>query len=76
LYPAVPPAWQRHFPVFGAVAGAVGCLGAVEAIKLLAGLGEPLLGHMLVADLRAMEFRKVRLQRRAGCVVCAEANTT
>ena len=37
LYPHEPPAWQRRFPVFGAVAGTVGCLGAMEAVKLLAG---------------------------------------
>jgi molybdopterin-synthase adenylyltransferase len=72
LYPALPPAWQRQFPVFGAVAGAVACLGAMEAIKLVTGLGEPLLGQMLVADLRDMEFRKVRLQRNAACAVCGE----
>jgi molybdopterin-synthase adenylyltransferase len=72
LYPALPPAWQRQVPVFGAVAGAVACLGATEAIKLLTGMGEPLLGQMLVADLRDMEFRKVRLQRNAACPVCGE----
>jgi molybdopterin/thiamine biosynthesis adenylyltransferase len=70
LYPAEPPGWQREFPVFGAVAGTVACLGAMEAIKVLAGLGEPLLGEMLTCNLRDMSFRKVRLKRRAGCAVC------
>jgi molybdopterin/thiamine biosynthesis adenylyltransferase len=70
LYPEEPPAWRREFPVFGAVAGAVACLGAMEAIKVLAGLGEPLLGKMLVADLRDMTFRKVAVTRRSGCLVC------
>ena len=70
LYPEIPPAWKREFPVFGAVAGTIGCLGAMEAIKVLAGLGEPLLGTLLTCDLRDMTFRKVTLHRRAGCRVC------
>lgn len=70
LYPTEPPAWKRQFPVFGAVAGVVGCLGAMEAIKLLAGLGESLNGHMLIGDLRDLSFRKVRTQRDPACPVC------
>ena len=72
LYPQEPPAWRRQFPVFGAVAGTAGCLGAVEAIKVLAGpgLGEPLAGRMLVMDLRSMWLRTVRTRRRVGCDVC------
>lgn len=73
LYPAEPAAWKRKFPVFGAVAGTIGCLGAMEAIKLLAGLGEPLLGKLLIADLRDMTFRKINLQRNPQCAVCASA---
>jgi molybdopterin/thiamine biosynthesis adenylyltransferase len=73
LYPVEPPAWQRRFPVFGAVAGAIGCLGAMEAIKLLAGLLEPLLGKLLLCDLRTMTFRKIALRRRPGCPVCDPA---
>jgi molybdopterin/thiamine biosynthesis adenylyltransferase len=72
LYPAEPPHWKREFPVFGAVAGVVGCLGAVEVIKVLAGLGEPLLGRMLLCDLGGMTFQKVVLKRRHDCPVCAE----
>lgn len=70
LYPEPPPAWNRRFPVFGAVAGMIGCLGAMEAIKLLAGLGEPLAGKLLLCDLRDMSFRKVSIQRRRDCPVC------
>jgi molybdopterin/thiamine biosynthesis adenylyltransferase len=70
LYPTVPAVWSRQFPVFGAVAGTVGSLGAMEAIKLLAGLGEPLLGKLLLGDLRTMEFRTVSTQRRRDCAVC------
>jgi molybdopterin/thiamine biosynthesis adenylyltransferase len=72
LYPEPPPLWRRQFPVFGAVAGMIGSLGALEAIKLLAGLGEPLAGQMLLCDLGALSFRKVRVARRADCPVCGK----
>jgi molybdopterin-synthase adenylyltransferase len=68
--PEPPPTWQRQFPVFGAVAGAVGCLGAMEAIKLITGIGEPLADRLLTFDLREVAFRTVKLKRRAGCTVC------
>jgi molybdopterin/thiamine biosynthesis adenylyltransferase len=74
LYPEKPPGWKREFPVFGAVAGTAACLGAVEAIKLLSGLGEPLTGRMLVGDLRDMTFRTVTLLKRADCPVCGTAS--
>jgi len=70
LFPEAPPAWKREFPVFGAVSGAVGCLAAMETIKLIAGIGEPLSGELLTMDLRTMAFRKHRVSRRAGCPVC------
>ena len=54
LYPTEPAAWSAAFPVFGAVAGAVAWLGAMEVIKVLAGLGEPLVGKMLICDLADM----------------------
>lgn len=71
LYPEEPPGWSRQFPVFGAVAGTIGAMGAVEAIKLIAGLGEPLAGKLLVCDLRQMAFRTVAIQRNPKCAVCA-----
>jgi molybdopterin/thiamine biosynthesis adenylyltransferase len=72
LVPHEPPAWQRRFPVFGAVAGTVGCLGAMEIIKMLAGLGEAPSGTMCVGDLRTMAFRTVQLRRDPQCAVCAD----
>jgi molybdopterin/thiamine biosynthesis adenylyltransferase len=72
LYPGDPPGWRRQFPVFGAVASMIGSLAAMEAIKVLSGLGTPLLGRMLVADLRDMSFRTIRLQRNLHCLVCRE----
>jgi molybdopterin-synthase adenylyltransferase len=70
LYPEEPPGWQRRFPVFGAVAGTVGSLGAMEIIKVLAGFATPLAGTLLVGDLGTMTFRTVQVHRRPDCRVC------
>lgn len=70
LYPQSPPHWKREFPVFGAVSGTVGCLGAMEAIKILAGLGQPLWNRLLTYDLGDMTFRTFQLERRPDCAVC------
>jgi molybdopterin/thiamine biosynthesis adenylyltransferase len=72
LHPTDPPAWKREFPVFGAVSGTVGCLAAMEAIKVLAGFGEPLYGSMLTCDLRDMTFRKRTIARDLNCHVCGQ----
>ena len=73
LVPEVPPEWRRQFPVLGAVSGTAGCLGAVEVVKLLTGLGEPLAGTRLVMDLGTMEFRRLKAPRRVDCPVCVGA---
>ncbi len=70
LYPENPPVWKREIPVFGAVSGMVACIGAMEAIKVLTDLGQPLLGELLTYDLGDMTFRKRKIQRRAECAVC------
>ena len=75
LYPEAPPDWRRQFPVFGAVAGTVGSLAAMEVIKVLTGLGEPLRGRLLTCDLRTMSFRTVKTKRRTDCAVCGLAHT-
>ncbi len=69
--PEVPSTWTRQFPVFGAVSGTVACLGAMEVIKWVTGIGNVLAGEMLAMDLATMQFRKVALPRRADCAVCA-----
>ncbi|MCA9040250.1 MAG: HesA/MoeB/ThiF family protein [Planctomycetaceae bacterium] len=71
LFPGDPPEWRREFPVFGAVSGSVGCMAALEAIKVLAGFGEPLYDQMLMYDLRDMTFHKRKIQRRTDCECCA-----
>jgi molybdopterin/thiamine biosynthesis adenylyltransferase len=73
LYPQPPPDWKRRFPVLGAVSGSVACLGAIEVVKLLTGIGRPLLGSLLRMDLASMEFRKYRIHPLAECPVCRGA---
>jgi molybdopterin/thiamine biosynthesis adenylyltransferase len=68
--PEVPQTWTRQFPVFGAVSGTVACLGAMEVIKLITGIGEPLAGEMIAMDLGAMRFRRMAFPRRSDCPVC------
>jgi molybdopterin/thiamine biosynthesis adenylyltransferase len=72
IYPNKPPAWKREFPVFGAVSGMVACLGAMEAIKLIAGVGQPLADRLVTADLRDMTFRTLKLRRNPNCRVCGD----
>lgn len=72
--PEIPPTWTRQFPVIGAVSGAAACIGAVEAIKFITGIGELLAGELLCMDFRTMQFRKVKLPRRADCPACSGLN--
>jgi len=59
--PEKPEWWTRRFPVFGAVSGTIGALAAVETIKLLTGIGDPLFGRLLSFDFRRGRVREVRL---------------
>ena len=56
--------------VFAPLVGIIGCVQAAEALKLLAGVGRPLAGRLLMLDGRAMSWDEVRLRRQAGCSVC------
>ncbi len=72
VYPEDDPSWKElGFPVLGAVSGMLGCIMALEAIKLLTGYGKPLLSEMLVFNTMNMEFRRVRVPRNEQCEVCA-----
>jgi len=70
LCPEKPDYWKRKFPVFGAVSAAIGSIAAMEAIKILAGFGSPLLDRMLVLDLGAGSCRIQNLRRDPRCPVC------
>lgn len=71
VYPEDDPSWEEMgFPVLGGVSGMLGCMMALEAIKLLTGYGKPLLSEMLVFNTLDMEFRKVKIFRNERCEVC------
>ena len=59
--------------VLGVLPGIVGLLQATEALKLLLGLGETLVGRLLTFDALSMRFRDVRLPRDPGCPGCGNA---
>jgi CheY-like chemotaxis protein len=61
----------REAGVLGATAGIVGSIQALEAIKLVAGVGRPLLDRILHVDALAMEQTLVATERRDGCSACA-----
>jgi molybdopterin/thiamine biosynthesis adenylyltransferase len=75
LHPSPPPAWKRRFPVFGAVSGTVGCLGAMEAIKVLSGLGDVLASRLCLMDLRDMSFNTMKIKKKDDCPVCQHLAT-
>jgi molybdopterin-synthase adenylyltransferase len=71
VYPEDDPSWEElGFPVLGAVSGMLGCMMAVEAIKLLTGYGKPLFSEMLLFNTLDMDFRKVKIPRNKLCQVC------
>ena len=57
--------------VLGPLVGTMGCLQALEALKLLAGFGEPLVGRLLLMDALTGRFREFRVRRDAACEVCS-----
>ena len=57
--------------VLGAMAGVLGTLQAVEAVKLITGAGTPLDGRLFLYDALAAETRSLRLSKRPDCPVCA-----
>src|SRR4249919_1406381 len=78
LFPEPPPPEAApncsQAGVLGVLPGVIGLLQATEAIKLLLGLGEPLVGRLLHFDALAMRFRETRLQADPDCNVCAPGN--
>jgi sulfur-carrier protein adenylyltransferase/sulfurtransferase len=55
--------------------GVVGLVQATEAVKLILGIGEPLIGRLLTYDALGMRFREVRLRRDPHCPLCGTAPT-
>ncbi len=61
--------------VLGVLPGIIGMLQAIEAIKLIVGIGEPLIGRLLYFDALKVKFRELNLRRDAQCPVCGENPT-
>ncbi|WP_312224364.1 molybdopterin-synthase adenylyltransferase MoeB [Stutzerimonas nitrititolerans] len=60
--------------VAGPLVGLVGSLQALEALKLLAGFGEPLVGRLLLIDALTSRFRELKVKRDPACAVCGTRN--
>lgn len=58
--------------VLGPLVGLVGSLQALEAIKLLVGFGQPLVGRLLLIDALETRFREMRVRRDPACACCGE----
>jgi molybdopterin/thiamine biosynthesis adenylyltransferase len=77
LYPTLPP--PELAPgcaiagVLGVVPGTMGLLQATEALKLILGIGEPLIGRLLIYDALDGTFQELRLQRDPTCPACGDA---
>jgi len=79
LYPEPPPPGMvpscAEGGVLGVMAGTMGTIQANEAVKLITGVGEPLLGSLLVYDALETSFRKVRIRKDPECAVCGKNPT-
>lgn len=76
LFPEPPPPGLvpscQEAGILGSIGGIMGCIQATEAIKLLLGIGETLVGKLLVMDALSMDFRKVKLRKDPACPLCGE----
>ena len=76
LFPEPPPPGMvpscAEGGVFGVLPGTIGTLQATEALKLLLGIGEPLIGKLLLFDALRMSFEELRLKKNPHCRICSE----
>jgi adenylyltransferase/sulfurtransferase len=79
LYPEPPPPGEvpscAEGGVLGILPGLVGCIQATEAVKLILGNGEPLIGRLLLYDALRMSFREFKVRRNPKCPVCGDKPT-
>jgi thiazole biosynthesis adenylyltransferase ThiF len=76
LFPEPPPPGLvpscQEAGILGSIGGIMGCIQATEAMKLILGIGEPLVGKLLIMDALSMDFRKVKLRKDPNCPLCGE----
>jgi molybdopterin/thiamine biosynthesis adenylyltransferase len=79
IFPAPPPPGSVptcvEAGVLGALVGVIGCWQALEALKLLAGIGEPLAGRLLIFDGLGASAETVEIRRRVNCDLCGDHPT-
>src|SRR5437867_8508976 len=79
LYPEPPPPGEvpscAEGGVLGILPGLIGCIQATEAVKLILGKGEPLIGRLVLYDALAMTFREFRVRRNPKCPICGDHPT-
>jgi adenylyltransferase/sulfurtransferase len=79
LYPEPPPPGMvpscAEGGVLGVLCASIGSIQVTEAIKLLTGIGDSLLGRLMVYDALEMTYRQVRIRKDPACAVCGEAPT-
>ncbi len=79
LYPEPPPPGLvpscAEGGVLGILPGTIGVIQATEAVKLILGVGEPLVGRLMLYDALAMQFRELKLRKNPECPVCGENPT-
>ncbi|MHC1783683.1 MAG: ThiF family adenylyltransferase [Anaerolineaceae bacterium] len=68
IIPEAPP--KEVFPVLGATPGVIGSLQVMETLKYLTGIGELLMGRLLIFDGENMSIENIKVNRRPGCCVC------
>ncbi len=67
------PQSEDKIPVLGVTAGTLGLLEALEAIKIITGMGKPLVGRMLYFDGETTSFYEINVSEREDCPVCGRA---
>jgi molybdopterin/thiamine biosynthesis adenylyltransferase/rhodanese-related sulfurtransferase len=79
LYPEPPPPGLvpscAEGGVLGILPGTIGLIQATEAVKLILGIGEPLVGRLLLYDALGMRFRELKLRKNPECPACGEHPT-
>jgi sulfur-carrier protein adenylyltransferase/sulfurtransferase len=79
LYPEPPPPGLvpscAEGGVLGILPGTIGLIQATETVKLILGIGEPLVGRLLLYDALGMRFRELKLRKNPECPICGDHRT-